>query len=204
MALKAVDLEGLGFEYLRIWSEETYKIKVDHSSFVEVPELHPWSPFLAEKEHHPAILRTHGWWYGPSTLDKAYDRYPIFSPIILRAKGPQNSSPTFVLSILTYLDALVYHKTHCEISKPELASIADWQIRNLVRYLYLELPHQKNSILFQVEAETENYMQPYLERYKRKPRYHLIGNTQELMLVNDWDPKSFPDEIMRRWTTCSN
>jgi hypothetical protein len=191
--LRQVDLEGLRFEYLRIWSEETYQIKVDDCSFVEVPELHPWSPFLVENEFHPAIQRKDGWWYGPSTLDKASDRYRIFSTIFPRAKGPNNHSPICILSIPTYLDALVYHMTHYKISKPELYSIADWQIGNLTSYLYLELPHQKDALLFQIEAKTEDYMQPYLERYT------VLNETKEIVLVNDWDPMSFPECIRKTW-----
>jgi hypothetical protein len=199
--LRQFDLDGFQFEYLRIWSEETYQIKVDDCAFVEVPELNPMNNFLVEKEFHPAIDRTDGWWYGPRILDKevtAENRYRIFSTVYKRAKGAQNPSSIFILSIPEYLDALVYHKTHYEISKPKLSFIASWQIRCLTRYLFLEVPHQKNSILFQVEAETENYMQPYLDRWKRRPIL-VMTDAKESMHVNVWDPESYPEEFRRKW-----
>lgn len=194
MVLKWIGIEGIGFSYMAIWTDETFHIDVDKCVLVEVPELHPWSPFLVEKEFHPALRRDDGWFYGPNTLDDAGDSYRIFSTIFHRAKGAQNTIPINVLSIPAYLDALVYHTTHYETSKPELASIADWQIRNLTRYLYLELPHQREPLLFQVEAETENYMLPYLARWKRKPHY-VTSRSKGLVLVSDWDPDSFPDDI---------
>jgi hypothetical protein len=69
----------------------------------------------------------------------------------------------------------VYHATHYQTSKPRLAFIAGWQIRNLTRYLYLEFPTQKNAILFLVEAETEKYMDSYLKNYKRKPHFSVMN-----------------------------
>ena len=69
VVLRQVDLAGFRFEYVRVWSEDAYRINVDDCSFVEVPGLHPWMAVLVEKEHHPAIHRDDGWWYGPRTLD---------------------------------------------------------------------------------------------------------------------------------------
>jgi hypothetical protein len=200
--LRSVDFQG-GFEYLRLWSEDTYRINIDQGSFVEVPTLHAWNCLLVEEEHHPAIQRDDSWWYGPYILSKADDRHPICIPDLLPpAKGLTNSSPIFIPRIPSYLDALVHHKTLYKDSKPGLSSIADWQIRNLTRYLYLELSHQKNAILFQVEAETEDYLQPYLERYKRKPRYHLTKE-KEMILVKEWDPKTYPEDVRGSWDQCS-
>lgn len=169
--LKWIGVEAIGFDYMAVWTDESFNIDVDDCELVEVPELHAWSPFLVEKEFHPALRRDDGWFYGPNTLDDAGDRYHIFSTMFCRAKGAQNATPINILSIPSYLDALVYQNTHYETSKHELASIADWQIRNLTRYLFLELPHQRDPLLFQVKAETENYLLPYFARWKRKPHF---------------------------------
>jgi hypothetical protein len=148
-----------------------------------------------EKEFHPALQRDDEWWYGPRTLEQASDGCHFLSTVYPRAKGLNNRSPIFILSIPAYLDALVYHTTHYQTSKPELVSIADWQIRNLTRYLYLELPHQKNAILFQVEAETEKYMESYFEGYRRKPRF-VMTRSNGITRVHEWDPASYPNDIV--------
>lgn len=49
----------------------------------------------------------------------------------------------------------MYHKTHYANSKRVLASVANLQINNLTKDLFLELPHQMNPLVFQVDAETE-------------------------------------------------
>jgi hypothetical protein len=83
-----------------------------------------------------------------------------------------------------------------------LASVANWQIRNLVRYLYLELPHQKNALLFQLSEEAENYMGSYLEGYKREPFYVLPSSFpkgRHPVLARREDPESYPEEIKSQW-----
>jgi hypothetical protein len=67
--------------------------------------------------------------------------------------------------------------------------LASWIIRNLTRYLYLELPHQQLPLL--IELEEDEYMEEYLRDYKRKPRfvYREGRGTQ----VQEWDPTSYPD-----------
>jgi hypothetical protein len=86
-----------------------------------------------------------------------------------------------------------------------LHSFAQWQIRNLTRYLYLEVPHQRDVILFQVEEETESYLQDYFKRYKRKPHTLFLGEKESArtVLVNVWDPNTFPEEYRKRWIKSS-
>jgi hypothetical protein len=192
------------FHYLRLWSETTYRLKVDDDDhFVEVPELNPWNVVLAEEELHPAIKREDGWWYGPDILSNA-DHRPkhIFSTLWPRAKGPAITWPLLIPKIVVYLDSLLYQRNNYRESRPELASVANWQIRNLVRYLYLELSHQKNALLFQLNEEAENYMESYLEGYKRKPFYVLPSSFpkgRHLVLARREDPESYPEEIKSQW-----
>jgi hypothetical protein len=58
--LKWEGIEGIGFSYMRLWTDETYHIDVDASPLVEVPQLYPWNPFLVEEEFHPALRRDDG------------------------------------------------------------------------------------------------------------------------------------------------
>jgi hypothetical protein len=157
--LQRTNLQDARFEYLRIWSEDTYHIKVDQCPVIEVPDIYPWNCYLVEEELHPAARRDDGWWYGPYTLDgaKAAGR-SIFGPVV-PVEGLKNSSPIFTPRIHAYLDTLASQVMRCQKSKPQLHSFAQWQIRNLTRYLYLDVPHQRDVILFQVEEETESYLQ---------------------------------------------
>jgi hypothetical protein len=203
--LQRTNPQDARFEYLRIWSEDTYHIKVDQCPVIEVPDIYPWNCCLVEEELHPAARRDDGWWYGPYTLDgaKAAGR-SIFGPVI-PVEGPKNSSPIFIPRIPAYLDTLVSQAMRCQKSKPQLHSFAQWQIRNLTRYLYLEVPHQRDVILFQVEEETESYLQDYFKRYKRKPHTLFLGEKESArtVVVNVWDPKTFPEEYRKRWIKSS-
>jgi len=71
--LQSVDLEELGFTHMRLWSEETYKMRIDELNLVEVPDLFAMVSCLVEEEHHPALRREDGWWYGPRVLS-TFDR----------------------------------------------------------------------------------------------------------------------------------
>ncbi|KFZ17892.1 hypothetical protein V502_04374 [Pseudogymnoascus sp. VKM F-4520 (FW-2644)] len=191
-------IEGIGFSYMRLWTDEAYHIDVDASPLVEVPELYPWNPFLVEKEFHPALRRDDGWFYGPRILDDAAANNGadgIFNTLYQRSKGDRNTSPINILSIPAYLDALVYHKTHYATSKHGLAFVADVQINNLTKDLFLELSHQMNPLLFQVEEKTENYLQPYFAGWKRRPRY-VRSLTKGRVPVNTWDPDSYPENLI--------
>lgn len=190
VVLGCTDMEGLGYDYLRLWSEDTYRINIDRGNFVEVPDLHAANPFLVEDEHHPAPQRVNTAGYGPCTLAQVGEQYKIGFPGLPRAQGPRISEPVLIPCISMYLDALVYQRFRYKSLKPEFTVVADFQIHNLTRYLYLEIPCQKNAILFQVEAETEDFLQPYLERYKRKPRHTLIDG--KCVYFKEWPPETHP------------
>ncbi|KAH6616793.1 hypothetical protein C7974DRAFT_442602 [Boeremia exigua] len=185
------------YEYLCLWSETTYHINVDTCPFVEVPDFYPWFVVLIEEKWHPAIGREDGWWYGPRlcsetklrNLSEGAVAARTFSERFPRGKSPSNNHPILVPSLPAYLDALVFQATHYRESKQELALFASWIIRNLVRYLYLELPHQQLPLL--IELEEDDYMEEYLRDYKRKPFfvYQEGVGTQ----VHKWDPASYPD-----------
>ncbi|OBT69878.1 hypothetical protein VE03_00648 [Pseudogymnoascus sp. 23342-1-I1] len=191
-------LEYNWFSYVRLWTEETDHIDIDASPLVEVPELYPWNPFLVEREFHPALRRDDGWFYGPLVLDDAAANNGadgIFNTLYERTKGARSTSPINILSIPAYLDVLVYHATYYASSKHGLAFVAAVQINNLTNDLFLELPHQMNPLFFQVEAETENYLQSYFAGWKRTPRY-VRSLSEGRVPVNTWDPGSYPEKLI--------
>ncbi|KAI9740075.1 MAG: hypothetical protein M1818_004826 [Claussenomyces sp. TS43310] len=170
--LRRVGSTRIPFEYLLLWSDETYKINIDTCPFVEVPELFSYTHFLVEEEQHPAYLQDNVSFWNPRLLSRAEeDGYRVIFENLPPTRGPSISSPILIPSIPAFLDALVYHTTRYKSSKPQLQALSECLIYNLTRYMYLEIPPQSNTILFQVEAETERYLEAHFARYKRKPRF---------------------------------
>jgi hypothetical protein len=191
------------YAYLCLWSESTYRINVDDCPLIEVPDFYPWYQCLIEEKWHPCLGtdREDGWWYGPRliastkqpNLPEQAVAPPTVHPKLPRGKSPSNPHPIFVPSLPVYMDALVYHKTHYRKSKEELAFVAGWILSNLVRYLYLELPHQQLPLL--MEMEEDGYMEGYLNNYKRKP-FFVYGTVEGVFVsqqVRLWDPSSYPE-----------
>jgi hypothetical protein len=185
------------YAYLCLWSETTYHINVDECPFFEVPDFYPWYKILIEEKWHPAIGREDGWWYGPRLSsetkllglpERAVAAW-TFSERLPRGKSPSNDYPILVPSLPAYLDALIFHATRYRQSKPNFALLASWIIRNLTRYLYLELPHQQLPLL--IELEEDEYMEEYLQDYKRKPCF--VYREGRGTRVQEWDPTSYPD-----------
>jgi hypothetical protein len=190
------------YEYLCLWLETTYRLSVDTCPVVEVPDVYSWHHVLMEETWHPAIGREDGWWVGPRLHpDTKVPNLPerAIQPSLFHEGWPRGISstkhfPVHIPSLPAYLDALIYHVTRYKISKPGLASIASWQIRNLTRYLYLELPRQQLPLL--MELEEDQFMEEYLRNYKRKPFfvYRAVGgNELEATRVKEWDPASYPE-----------
>ena len=141
-----------------------------------MPDFYPWYNVLIEEKWHPClgIYRQDGWWYGPQLI--ASTNQPnvpeqamapqTFHPRLPRGKSPSNPHLVFVPSLPAYMDALVYHTTRYRGSKHGLALLSAWIMRNLVRFFYLEQPHQE--LLLFIEMEEDEYIQEYLSDYKRK------------------------------------
>lgn len=203
IVLEATETGGeSGYEYLALWSETTYRMQVDNCPLVEVPDVYAWNHVLIEEKWHPAIDRTDGWWFGPRLRPDTntpnlpeYATLPTLFPKGLQIrKSPSNPHPIFIPSLPAYLDVLAYHEQHYKVLKPGLATLASLQIRNLTRYLYLELPHQQLPLM--IEMEEYDYMDNYLQKHKRKPVYvyrAVPGGVLESVRVKEWDPSSYPD-----------
>ena len=168
------------FNYIRIWSEQTYHLKVDEVSWSKVPALFYGEPLVAEESFHPAADRTDSWFFGLNLLSHSNGK--------LFTAGQLDGNHLVVPNIPSYLDALIYQITQYNTSKPGFSFIARWLVCKLTRYLYLELPGRRSQVLLQVEAETEPFLDQYLDNYKRKPRYTL-NKDQKLTQIQEWLPK---------------
>jgi hypothetical protein len=195
------------FPYLALWSEITYHMDVDRCAAIEVPDVYCWQPILVEESWHPAMNRPNGWWYGPrvhpdtKVLNSTGSAHPnaIFFSNHPRGKSSSNPHTVFVPGLTSYLDSLIHHVTNYKISKPGLWALSSWQLRNLTRYLYLELDHQKLPLL--IELEESEFMEGYLNRFVRKPKfvYRRDENGEfEATKVREWDPESYPEWCGRK------
>ena len=204
LVLRRTDVEDENeYHYLSLWSETTYRIKVDECQLIEVPDMYPWQKILVEEKWHPALHREDGWWFGPRLhpASKAAANLPehtkaptLFSETLPRGKSLSSKHAVYVPSLPTYLDALIYHRNQYKHSKPGLTLTSGCQIDNLTRYLYLELPCQQLPLL--IELEEDKYMEGYLRTHKRKPRFVYRRTPEgqfEATRVKEWDPTSYPD-----------
>lgn len=187
---------------LCLWSEATYRINVDDCPTIEVPDFYTLNHVLIEEDWHPAAQRTDGFWYGPcphvnsklQNIPEWLTPQPLFVKRHPRGKSPSKKTPIFVPTLPTYLDALIYHVIHYEESRRGLSSESSWQIENLTRYLYLELPHQHLPLL--IELEESEFMEKFLRAYVRKPCfvYHNVpGLGFTATRIREWDPSSIPN-----------
>ena len=187
--------------YLALWSDTAYHVDIDSCITIEVPDVYCWQPILVEETWHPALHRENGWWYGPRVHpDTKVPNSPpgahppaIFFPGLPRGKSASHPSPILVPNLTTYLDSLIYHAIYYKTTKPGLWAVSLWVLKNLTRYLYLELDHQQLPLL--IELEEYEFMEAYLGRYVRKPRFVFRRDEKgefEATRVREWDPKSLP------------
>ncbi|KAF1828454.1 hypothetical protein BDW02DRAFT_593240 [Decorospora gaudefroyi] len=190
------------FYYLALWFETTYHIDVDSYAAIQVPDIYSWQPILVEESWHPAMHRDNGWWYGPrvhpdtkvpNAPPRSVHPNAIFFPGFPRGRSENHPQPILFPNLITYLDALIYHITYYKTSKPGLWSVSSWLLSNLTRYLYLELDHQQLPLL--IELEGYEFMEGYLRRYVRKPRFVYRTDEKgefEATRGREWEPESFP------------
>lgn len=192
IVLERTHHETLQIYYIRFWSEETYRINIDGCTLIEVPDVYAWRPYLIEEEYHPALSRKDGWWFGPDIRPKPTD---CILPTLPHGKPLGSSEQIFIPTIPTFIQAMWSQKVDYAESKPELAVYASWFIRNLTRYLYLEVSPRYSVIAFQLEEPYEAMMEEYVSRYKRKPRIVALS-LERAVQVQEWDPTTYPPKYL--------
>lgn len=194
ITLERTHHETLQIYYIRFWSEETYRIDIDSCPLVEVPDVYVWDPYLIEEEYHPAITRKDGWWFGPRIRPKPTD---CIFPTLPHGKPLGSSEQVFIPSIPTFIQAMWSQKVDYAESKPELAQNASWFIRNLTRYLYLEVSPIRHALVFQLDEPYDAMMEEYINNYKRKPQIASLS-PEKVVQVQSWDPTTYPPEVLAR------
>ena len=163
IVLQCLD-HSVPWDYIRLVSEDLFFLSVDGPT-VEVPDLEDKNAFLLELQYHPDKKNFK---YGPHSISSTDTRVP---PRCRPRAKASSVLPILIPTVPAYINALIdqlrEHKG-CRGLKADMIVSASWHIRNFIRYLYLELPHQRKSILSRLCGQNLTAMEDKLNSYRRK------------------------------------
>lgn len=124
-------LEDPFMEYLRLWPEELYKLSIDCNK-IEVPDIWAMQPVLLEEEYYRNPYER----FGPPRLSTR--TRPILPRLQVRAKIMKQEIPIFIPTIEDHLNAYLDQLREELDTRLVSGGYPKWQIRNFVRFLYLD------------------------------------------------------------------
>lgn len=174
VVLQSLD-HSVSWEFIRLVPEDLFFLSMDGPT-VEVPDLVAGNSFLIELEYHP---------------DKKNFRYGPYSMSPSDAKTPPSNRPAaegsefliLIPTIQAYLNALfdqLREYEGCSGLRRDIYAAASWNIRNFIRYLFLDLPHQTALILPRLNRRNRGAMEDKLNRYRRKFSMTMNPKTREI------------------------
>lgn len=169
------------WDFMRLVPEDLYFLSVDGPT-IEVPDLMAGNSFLIESEYHPDKRNFR---YGPFSLSPLDARIPP----AYRPRYTGSKFPIMIPTIQAYLNALFDHSREyegCKGLRREICTAATWNIRNFIRYLFLELPHQRALILSRLNRRNRGAMEDKLDRYRRKFSMIMDPKTREIRTNIPW------------------
>jgi len=166
------DLDGTIF-FLKIWCEDAVFFSVDpladervHARpfLIEAPCCETLNPVLLESDMHPGPEISP---YKPNLLTTP--NIPFLPLIRCQTASRQPKSKVHIPTISRYLGALIAQRQWLKENEPHA-----WRIKgpgtdasNLIRYLFLEMPSQREKILPLLNGESRSRMEEILDQYKR-------------------------------------
>ena len=155
-------IEDPYFEYLRIWPEELYKLSVDCNK-IEVPDVQNKEYVLLEDEYYRDPYQR----FGPPRLSK---KWRSLLPILqMRAKLLRRDIPIWIPTVEEHLNALLDQRREEIDTRLRTGNDPEWQIRNFIRYLYLDWEPTREWILStKVRERNRELMVQRLDKFKRK------------------------------------
>lgn len=165
---------------MRIFTEELYCLSVDDLPTLTIPNMKHQNVTLLEEEYHPDPQYYR---YGPSTPSRPGEGV---QPIKCPAKS---DGLYFIPTLQAHLNALLdqIRKYSGDPAKKAMYSEARWNIWNLARYLFLELPHQREKILNKVHEQNREPMEERLNAYKRKLNVGVDSTTKKIYTIIPWE-----------------
>ncbi|KAH8717114.1 hypothetical protein GQ44DRAFT_775655 [Phaeosphaeriaceae sp. PMI808] len=141
-------------------------------------------PVLRAYNHPLILVGSRG---RPKPTDCIFPTLPYGKPL-------GSSEQIFIPSIPTFIQAMWSQQVDYAESKPELARYASWFIRNLTRYLYLEVSPRRHAIVFQIDEPCDAMMEEYVSKYRRKSRIVPLS-PEKVVWVQEWDPPEYLSQL---------
>ncbi|KFY98854.1 hypothetical protein V498_01182 [Pseudogymnoascus sp. VKM F-4517 (FW-2822)] len=131
------------FEYIRLWPEELYHLSIDCHK-IEVSDVYIRDTVLLEEEYHRDPCQR----FGPRLLRYFEERsLHLLLPIQARAKIMRRDIPIFIPTIEDHLNALLDQRREQIRTDLDNGGAPEWQIRNFIRYLFLDWKPARDWIL---------------------------------------------------------
>lgn len=166
------DSDGTVFS-IKIWCEDAVFFSVDPPAdgrvhtrpfLIETPCCETLNPVLLESDMHPGPEISP---FKPNLLTTPNVRF--LPHIHCQSASRQPKSKAYIPTISRYLDALVAQRQWLKENVPQ-----GWRIKgpgtdasNLIRYLFLEMPSQREKILPLLNGESRSRTEEILDQYKR-------------------------------------
>jgi hypothetical protein len=164
---------------LRFWPEESYKISVG-GPCIEVPDCTAWNPVLVEEKFHPdrPDLR-----FGPNTITSLAKL--SVAPTQTLSRASMQKSPLFIPSIPRMLEGLLQQSmVHGALQRE---SEAYYNVENMIRYLFLERPNQRDKVCELLSREGKFLLLDVLSTYKRKLPTKIDERTMKVTSFEPWN-----------------
>jgi hypothetical protein len=187
--LKACFLDP-AFEYLRFWPEELYHLTVDCNK-VEVPDVSIRNYVVLEEEYYRDPCQR----FGPPLLRRYEEcNIPLLPPIQQRAKIMRRDIPIFIPTIEDHINALLDQTREQRKSERRNGGDPEGQIRNYIRYLYLDWIPTRNWLLStKIRERNLELMTQKLDKYQRKPIVQLDPITKKAYHIMPWERPIRPE-----------
>ena len=158
------------FEYLRFWPEELYHLSVDCNK-VEVSDVSIRDYVVLEEEYYRDPCQR----FGPPLLQYHEKRnQPLLLPVQERAKIMRRDIPIFIPTIEDHLNAFLDQSREQRRANCYNGGAPNWQIRNYIRYLYLDWIPARNWLLStKIREQNLELMTERFGKYRRKPLLQL-------------------------------
>jgi hypothetical protein len=147
-----------------LWTESIYKLRVNEAELMRVPDIQAQNPYLVD-ERFATVPSTQA-----LTRDARLASQVRLLPWVLSSS---KGAPIYVPSVPKLCDAISdqysYRTTDPENKRPRSGDRPKYHLQNLIRYLYLELPSQRETLLPLLAERNKAEMDKLITNYKRKP-----------------------------------
>ncbi|MCJ1247094.1 hypothetical protein MMC30_004305 [Trapelia coarctata] len=159
------DIADWTLNTLRFWPEELYQLSVECNK-LEVPDVDTPGAVLLEEEYYRDSYQR----FGPKTPSmRLKSGISLLRPPGVRAKAERQDIPIFVPTIEEHLNAVLDQLRKEHETKQQIGNAPEHQIRNFVRYLFLDWIPMRDWILSEKIAErNRKLMAQRIGKFRRK------------------------------------